>query len=133
MSEVPTDTNVLELISGSIGKAAAHDYITYIQEANALPKYSDIIKNPLTVAMPLETRPDLWRLQAFKLASDVQVKHADLALKYMERFPQEFQTIFVRAASIGKSPILLQPKFREWCKSNMVLVAAITGLEQAAE
>jgi len=133
MDELPVDANVLELVSGSIGKSAAHDYITYIEEANALPKHSDIIKNPLTVRMPPIERPDLWRLQAYKLASDVQVKEADAALKYMERFPQEFQTIFVRAAAANKSPVLLQPKVREWMKKNMVLIAAISGLEEAAE
>jgi hypothetical protein len=83
--------------------------------------------------MPPVTRPDLWRLQAYKLASDVQVKEADAALKYMERFPKEFQTIFVRAASANKSPVILQPKVREWMKKNMLLMAAITGLEEAAE
>jgi hypothetical protein len=133
MNEPPTDANVLELISGGIGKPAAQDYITYIEEANALPKHAAIIKNPTTVQLPPDTRPDLWRLQAYKLADEVQVKEADAALKYMARFPQEFQTIFVRAASNKKSPILLQPKVREWCKSNMVLVAAISGFEEAAE
>jgi hypothetical protein len=133
MDELPVDANVLELVSGSIGKSAANDYITYIEEANALPKHSDIIRSPLTVKMPPLERPDLWRLQAYKLASDVQVKEADAALKYMERFPQEFQTIFVRCAAANKSPVLLQPKVREWMKKNMVLMAAISGLEEAAE
>lgn len=133
MDELPVDANVLELVAGSIGESAAHDYITYIEEANALPKHSAIIKSPTTVKMPPVERPDLWRLQAYKLASDVQVKEADAALKYMERFPQEFQTIFVRAAAAHRSPILLQPKVREWMKKNMVLMAAITGLEEAAE
>ena len=87
----------------------------------------------MTVKMPPIERPDLWRLQAYKLAGDVQVKEADQALKYMERFPQEFQTIFVRAAAANRSPVLLQPKVREWMKKNMVLMAAITGLEEAAE
>jgi hypothetical protein len=133
MDELPVDANVLELVSGSIGKSAANDYITYIEEANALPKHQAIIKSPLTVKMPPLERPDLWRLQAYKLAGDVQVKEADAALKYMERFPQEFQTIFVRAAAANNSPVLLQPKVREWMKKNMVLMAAISGLEEAAE
>ena len=133
MGEIPVDANVLELVSGSIGKSAAQDYITYIEEANALPKHAEIVKAPLSVRMPPQERPDLWRLQAYKLAADVQVKEADAALKYMERFPQEFQTIFVRAAAANKSPIILQPKVREWMKKNAILVAAISGLEEAAE
>jgi hypothetical protein len=135
MDELPVDANVLELVSGSIGKSAAHDYITYIEEANALPKHADIIKSPLTVKMPSQERPDLWRLQAYKLASDVQVKEADAALKYMERFPQEFQTIFVRAVAANKTKtaFLLQPKVNAWLKKNSVLIAAISGLEEAAE
>ena len=133
MGEIPVDANVLELVSGSIGKSAAQDYITYIEEANALPKHAEIVKAPLSVRMPPQERPDLWRLQAYKLAADVQIKEADAALKYMERFPQEFQTIFVRAAAANKSPIILQPKVREWLKKNAILVAAISGLEEAAE
>ena len=133
MDTLPVDANVLELVSGSIGKSAARDYITYIEEANALPKHADIIRSPLTVKMPPIERPDLWRLQAYKLAGDVQIKEADAALKYMERFPQEFQTIFVRAAAANKSPVILQPKVREWMKKNSLLVAAISGLEEAAE
>jgi hypothetical protein len=132
MDELPVDANVLELISGSIGKSAAHDYISYIEEVNALPKHKDIIKNPTTVKLPPQERPDLWRLQCYKLASDVQVKEVDAALTYMERFPKEFQTIFVRAAAANKSPILLQPKVRTWMKSNMILIAAISGLEEIA-
>jgi hypothetical protein len=132
MNEPPTDVNVLELVQGSIGKPAGSDYITYLEEANALPKHAAIIKNPMGVKMPPLERPDLWRLQAYKLAKDVQVKEADPALKYMERFPQEFQTIFVRAAAAQKSPIILQPKVREWMKKNAVLMAAISGLEETA-
>src|SRR4029077_7405370 len=85
MDELPVDANVVELMWCSIGKSAANDYITYIEEANALPKHSAIIKSPTTVKMPPLERPDLWRLQAYKLAGDVQVKEADAALKYMER------------------------------------------------
>lgn len=135
MNEVPTDANVLELLQGSIGKSAAYDYITYIEEANALPKHTEIIKNPKTVKLPPQERPDLWRLQAYKLAADVQVKEADAALTYMERYPQEFQTIFVAAAARNKSKssIIFQPKMREWAKKNAVLVHLITGLEEAAE
>jgi hypothetical protein len=130
IDEPPTDPNIHEFINGSLGKPAGEDYMSYLTEYNALPKYKAIIANPKTVKMPPDDRPDLWRLQAYALAKDVQVRDADQALVYMSRFPQEFQTIFVRAATDNKSRILLAPKVKEWCKSNLALVAAISGLEE---
>ena len=133
MEEVPCDANIMEFVTGSLGKAAGNEYITYIREYNALPPYAEIIKNPREVKMPPEDRPDLWRLQAYNLAHDVQVKHGNQAILYMSRFPREFQTVFVRAAIANSSRIMFEPKFREWMSQNSAMIAALSGLEEAAE
>jgi len=130
MDQVPTDTNVVELVQGGIGRSAAEAYMKFVIEGHALPKYADIIKDPERVEMPPRERPDLWRLQAYKLAKDVKVKDAEPAMTYMSRFPEEFQVLFVKAAYAYKPEVAMTPKFGAWCKKKSALVGLLTVISQ---
>lgn len=121
--KIPTDPLVQEEVAGGIGAGATAQLFATIKLGQELPSYEEIVANAGKAKVP--HKPDAMRLAAYKLASRVSDHDADKVLMYMDRFPQEFQTIFVRFAAQRNKNIIMNPHMAAWCGKNAALVAIV--------
>lgn len=125
--KIPLDTSTETEIAGGIGKPAAEQLFLDIRMGQELPSYDDCVQMPMNINIPQE--PDKMRLMAYKMADQAKIKDTPEIMKFMGRFPKEFQTIFVRMARERNSFIIAQPAVREWCSGNAALIALITNYQ----
>jgi hypothetical protein len=80
-------------IVGTIGTGAGMEFINFCELFMHLPKYEDIIKNPLNIAIP--ELIDIQYAITSMLVDRVSETDTKQVFTYINRFPTEFKIVFI--------------------------------------
>lgn len=92
------------LIQGCVGKAAATEFVGYLQLFQQVPDPDAIIMNPTTAMIP--EKPGIKFAVCMALAYKASVQNYGQIMKYMARMPKEYATLFVKD-SVARVPGLV--------------------------
>lgn len=110
------DKNALPAIAGVVTEGVARDFLSYCQIHDSLPKISEIMNNPDSIKVPTEPGP-MWATMG-SLADNASVHNINPIVKYLNRFPKEFQVMSIRSM-VRRSPTLLKTEeIDQWMKVN---------------
>lgn len=82
------------LVGGVISEGAAHQFITFCNIFDSLPKIEDIVKNPEGATLPQEASV-LFALTG-SLSHHFTLENANAIIKYLVRMNKEFQVVGLR-------------------------------------
>ena len=85
-------------IAGTIGSGVAVEFITFAQEYDRLPKFHEIISNPMGTPVPSEASTKYATMSM--LMEKYDTDNLDAVLQYVQRFDIEIQIIFCRGAVV---------------------------------
>jgi len=118
-------------LAGTIGEAATHDMMAFIELADQLPTLDSIKDSPDTAIVP--THPDgspnnvAISMIVYKAVGSIDRDWASAWFKYMARLPKETQTLFIGGVSNKNHPqrpfMVKYGKYTEWCLENNYLYA----------
>ena len=117
------DGNTLNAaLSGTLGQSAAVDIMAYIQLADQLPTWSDVINNPLEAKLPTSAPAKL--IMAYGALSQINndISTVDSVVNYFARFEPEISA--VAFSSMAKNRVVLKnATVSAWVKNNLHLIA----------
>lgn len=88
-------------VSAAIGEGTAVEFITFVKEFDRLPKYEQIVNDPLNTPVPAEASTKYAAI--CMLAEAYKTEDLDNILVYIDRFSIEMQVIFGRGA-VARNP-----------------------------
>ena len=110
----------LALLAGTIGLSAAKDMSCYVDVADELTPYADVVENPEKSKLP--SNPVACSVMVFGAAAYISDAKAFTAIhKYINRLDPEFQALFARSVMTSDrlQPIALaDTKFAKWAMDN---------------
>lgn len=115
-TELPPDV-YMEMLSGLVGQGRAVEYIAFRKHVDSLPDYQDIMQNPKTAPVPDKT--EVRYAAAGWLADRVKAKDFGHILQYIERFPLDYQVLFVKIASKSDPATMSTRAFIDWVSDNV--------------
>ena len=113
---------LLTALEGTIGASGARDLYAFIDIADSLPKWQDIVEKPNEATVP--TNPAALCILAFGAVQRVEKDTIGKWFDYMKRTPKELQSVFCLTASKNedKKRILFSSQaFVEWARTNQYL------------
>lgn len=121
-----------EVAMGTIGEGAAGEFVAFLRVAEQLPKFEDIIKDPMGTSVP--TRPDASYAAMQMIAHRVCKKTAVAAFKYLSRMTKEFQVAGLRGTFHRVPEVVQSQDFAAWLRDNkqLVMAANLVGKKQQA-
>ena len=87
---------MLPIIAGTVGEAAAQQFMSYIKIMQLLPTIENILKNPLGIALPND--PSAIHAIGGLISHHLSVENASILLQLIDRFPVEFQIVSIQDA-----------------------------------
>lgn len=127
--EIPDDPATAEQMQGIMGAGAAQ-YLAFIKLEREMPKYEEIVKDPMKVKVP--QKPDAQMLVCYSLAHQVKPKDAAAVVAYMERMPKEFAVTFATTACKKQPMLVAEQAFDKWARQNSSLMAAIAFTQKSS-
>lgn len=91
--------------AGTVGEGAAVEFITFAREFDRLPKFADIVSDPMGTTLPSETSTKYATMSM--VIENFHPDNLDEVLEYVGRFDIEMQILFSRGA------VVKHPKIRE--------------------
>ena len=113
---------LLTSLEGTLGATGARDLFAFIDIADSLPKWADIVEKPNEAIVP--TNPAALCILAFGAVQRVERDTIGKWFDYMKRTPKELQSVFCLTASKNedKKRILFSSQaFVEWARINQYL------------
>lgn len=113
---------LLTALEGTIGASGARDLHAFIDIADSLPKWDDIMSTPNTAIVP--SNPAALCILAFGAVQRVDAGTIGKWFEYMKRTPKELQSVFclTTAKSEEKKRMLFRSQsFADWAKENQYL------------
>ena len=118
---VSRNTLVTGLI-GTIGEAAARDMVAYVEVADSLPTWDEVMADPKGCKLP--TSPAALNIMAFGALQRVDRNTIGNWFEYLKRTPKELQSVFCLQASKHpekKQILLTSASFINWMRDNQYL------------
>jgi hypothetical protein len=115
-------TALLSALEGTIGASGARDLFAFIELADTLPKWDDIIEKPSEAIVP--NNPAGLCILAFGAVQRVDKDTIGKWFEYMKRTPKELQSVFCITASkdeVKKRVLFSSSAFVEWARANQYL------------
>jgi MoxR-like ATPase len=115
-----SDDDQLEMIKGTVGEGAAAEFSGFVRLIKDLPRVDQVLLDPDGTKVP-ESPAGMY---AMVTALDSKATTNNLAriMKYTDRLPVEFQTVFVRSA-IRRDPALTGTKcYMDWGIRNQSIL-----------
>jgi hypothetical protein len=109
-------------LEGTIGAPAARDLMSYVEVADSLPTWQDIIKSPTTANVP--SSPAALCLLAFSAVQRVDRDSIGKFFEYLKRTPKELQSVFCLTGMKNddkKKLFLTSQSFADWMRENQYL------------
>jgi len=91
--------SVIAALSGTCGESFARDFQAYLEFSDQLPSKEAVLKNPTSA--PIPTSPAAQSIIVFGAISWIEKATMPVFLKYLQRFPVEWQAVF--AVNVAKS------------------------------
>jgi hypothetical protein len=115
--------NALEVgLAGTIGDSAARDMVAYVDVADSLPTWDDILKDPARANVP--TSPAALCILAYAALQKIDRASINKWFEYMQRTSTELQSVFCLSAvkSKDKKDIVMSSKvFVDWMRAKSYL------------
>lgn len=90
----PEDPLALCIYAGTVGEGVAREFIGFCKVYHSLPKISDIIRDPMNIAIP--TEPGTLYALTGSLAENATKDNIGDLMKYIKRMPLDFQVVSLR-------------------------------------
>lgn len=110
VKDEPIDSTSGPRIAGTIGVGMANEFITFAEEFERLPRYSEIVKAPDSVPVPPEMSTKYATISM--LAENLVMDDVAAVMRYIDRFDKEMKVIFGRAVEPKNPDIIMDPSFR---------------------
>lgn len=104
ISNEPVEKSDLPLVAGTIGQAAAQEFISFVKLYDQIAKIPDIVADPMKAKCPNDN-PSLCFAMAGALSQHATKKTLPAFVQYIERMEMEYQVIAFRQI-IGRHPEL---------------------------
>jgi hypothetical protein len=114
---------VISALTGAIGEAGARDMQAYIEFADQLPTWEQVLTQPTTTKIP--TSAGACAITVFGAISRMDKQSITPFMQYLERFDAEWQAVFAIniAKTKGKQDIAFSNKsFANWVAKNQDLL-----------
>jgi hypothetical protein len=103
-----------ELIHGSVGKEAGHDFVTFLKLRDSVVSFEEILNDPEGAEVPAELNRRY--MVTMTLAARMDKFNADTVYKYLRRLPRELQVMAVTLAYRRSREITRTKMFEEYSK-----------------
>lgn len=115
-----SDDDQLELIKGTVGEGAAAEFSGFVRLIKDLPQVDQVLIDPDGTKVP-ESPAGMF---AMVTALDSKATTNNLAriMKYTDRLPVEFQTVFVRSAIQRDSALISTKAYMDWGIKNQAVL-----------
>jgi hypothetical protein len=126
LTELPTTSTKLQLVSGDIGEGAAADMFGFLKVWDQLPSLEEIEADPMKAKCPQD-------LGSSWAAGQMVIHYAkpgniDKLWTYTERLAREVQTSMAKSLlERSGSALLNSPKLIAWIHKNKALITSSTG------
>lgn len=109
-------------LEGTIGAATARDMLAYLDVADSLPTWEQIITKPNEAQVP--NSPAALCILAFNALQKIDRQSVGKWFEYMKRTPKELQSVFCLSAlksDSKKSLVMTSQPFVTWMRENQYL------------
>lgn len=106
----------LQSLAGTISEGVAREFVAYSKVFSTLPKIEHILSAPTTTEVPNE--PSVLFAMTGSLSDKANEENFAPMMKYVQRFPIEFQVVFVRSATRRNKKLLANKAFQNWTAVN---------------
>ncbi len=105
-----------ELFQGTVGMAAATEFMGFLKVWRDLPTVDSIIATPTSIAIPSE--PATLYALCEALGAKANVQNIESIIHYALRLPSEFSVLLLRTAVCKDEKIVQTEPFMYWAKQN---------------
>lgn len=116
------EDTVIHALKGTVGERAALDLRSFVQLADKLPAWKDVIGNP--TKCPVPTNPAAVVMLVFTAVSRIERGTIDSWMDYLTRIPKEAQALFCSYAmkAPGKATMVAtNKKFTQYAIANQYM------------
>ena len=106
------DPNMLQLIAGTISEGVAREFVSHRKMFASIPTTDEIMANPELIAVP--TEPSIIWAICSSMAHNATEKNFNTLMKYILRFPKEFQVVCMRETSKRNITLVAHPAMTKW-------------------
>lgn len=109
-------------LTGTIGEATARDLLAYVDVADTLPTWEEVIKDPKNCKVP--TSSAALCIMAYGAVQRIERNNIAAWFEYLKRTPKELQSVFclTTAKNDDKKNILMtSSSFVSWMRENQYL------------
>lgn len=109
-------------LCGTIGEASARDLLAYVEVADSLPSWEDVIADPKNAKVP--TQVAALCIMAYGAVQKVERSNINAWFEYLKRTPKELQSVFCVTTSKNedkKNILMTSPAFINWMRENQYL------------
>jgi len=117
-----TTNVIITALEGTIGAPAARDLMAFVEVADSLPTWEEIIRDPENAKVPAS--PSALCLLAFSAVQRVDRESIGKFFTYLKRTPKELQSVFCLTGMNNddrKKLFLTSAPFVEWMRVNQYL------------
>jgi hypothetical protein len=114
-NNLPADDE-FELIKGTVGEGAAAEFSGFVRQIKDLPTIDQVLLDPDGTKLP--SNPSAQYAMVTALDSKATTGNLARIMKYIERMPVEFQTVFVRSAIRRDSKLTGTKSYVDWGLKN---------------
>lgn len=113
---------LLAALCGTIGEASARDLLAYVEVADSLPSWDEVIADPKNTKVP--TNVAALCIMAYGAVQKVERGNINAWFEYLKRTPKELQSVFCVTTSRNedkKNILMTSPAFINWMRDNQYL------------
>ena len=117
-----TRNALLASLCGTIGEASARDLLAYVEVADALPSWDEVINDPKNTKVP--TSVAALCIMAYGAVQKIERSNINAWFEYLKRTPKELQSVFCVTTSKNedkKNILMTSPAFINWMRENQYL------------
>jgi hypothetical protein len=117
-----TRNTLIAGLAGTIGESAARDMVAYVEIADTLPTWGEIMQDPKDCKLP--TSPAALNIMAFGAIQKIDRNNISKWFEYLKRTPKELQSVFCLSTSKNeakKQILFTSGSFVTWMRENQYL------------
>ena len=117
-----TRNALIASLCGTIGECSARDLLAYVEVADSLPTWDEVIKNPKGANVP--TNAAALCIMAYSAVQKIDRGNIGAWFEYLKRTPKELQSVFCVTTSKNedkKNILMTSSAFINWMRDNQYL------------
>lgn len=117
-----TRNTLITGLAGTIGESAARDMVAYVEVADSLPTWEEVIADPKGAKLP--SSPAALNIMAFGAMQRIDRGNISKWFEYLKRTPKELQSVFCLSTSKHpekKQILMTSGAFIAWMRENQYL------------